>query len=156
MYERMQAFSINGNLSMEMRMRWIELVDRWKAELSVRLGRSESEIASGSLVDSDFPSSGVRIRFEDGSDLSFRNAFYVGAVHRTPTGEGYISTCIAVFSANCGFHEFWIGPGDNIDDFVVDSGLERKKPVHELKGMFTAPADVCVSVDDMNPSRRKP
>lgn len=137
-------------------MKWVEMLDRWKAALAKRLGRSEDEIVSEALVESDFPTSGVGIRFKDGSNLEFRNAFYVGYTSLVPTGGGYISSCVAVFTAHCGYHEFWIGPGDRIEDIVEETGLLKDKSVHDLKGLFAAPKDACVSVEDMNPSRRKP
>ena len=136
-------------------MRWVELVNRWKAALAKRFGRSEDEIVSEALGDGDFPSSGVRIRFEDGSDLVFRHAFYLVDVRRAPPDGRYLSSRVAVFSAHCGYHEFWIGPGDTIDDCVDESGLAKDKSVSELKGMFAAPADACVLVADMNPLRKK-
>ena len=51
------------------------LLKRWAFAVAQRLGRSEKSIARDGLLASDFPNSGVRIMFEDGSDLRFERAF---------------------------------------------------------------------------------
>lgn len=87
----------------------MRMLDNWKTALSERLGRSAEDILENSLLAADFPDGSVRVQFKDGSDLTFRRAFYVGA---TPA-QGIIYR-VAVFSKHCGYHEFWIGPGDRI------------------------------------------
>lgn len=45
-----------------------ELLRRWQLPLSQRVGRSAEAVLVEGLVASDFPTSGVHIVFEDGSD----------------------------------------------------------------------------------------
>lgn len=92
-------------------MPWIGILENWKTKLSQRLGRTEEVILEDSLSATDFSENGVRIQFEDGTDLNFRRAFYVGD---TPS-DGSIHR-VAVFTEHCGYHEFWIGPNDRIED----------------------------------------
>jgi hypothetical protein len=87
----------------------MRMLDNWKTALSERLGRSAEDILEDSLSAPDFPDGSVRVQFKDGSDLRFQRAFYVGA---TPA-QGIIYR-VAVFTEYCGYHEFWIGPGDRI------------------------------------------
>jgi hypothetical protein len=61
------------------------------------------------LLATDFPNESVHVEFEDGTDLTFRHAFYVG---ETPA-DGNIHR-VAVFTEHCGYHEFWLGPSDQI------------------------------------------
>lgn len=91
-------------------MPWIRILDNWKTKLSKRLGRSEEAIVEDHLFATDFSEDGVHIYFEDGTDLTFRRAFYVGA---SPT-DGAVYR-VAVFTEHCGYHEFWIGPDDRIE-----------------------------------------
>ncbi len=58
----------------------------------------------------DFSEDVVHIHSENGTDLTFRQTFYVGetpvdsAIHR-----------VVVFTEHCGYHEFWIGPDDQAE-----------------------------------------
>lgn len=90
-------------------MPWIGMLENWQIELSKKLGRSAEDIVECNLLATDFSSDSVHIQFKDGTDLKFRDAFYVSekttdeAIHR-----------VAVFTAHCGYHEFMIGPDDRI------------------------------------------
>ena len=92
-------------------MPWIGMLENWQTALSKRLGLPAKDILDGNLLPTDFPDAGVHIHFEDGSNLAFHRAFYVG---ETPS-DGAIHRA-AVFTEHCGYHEFWIGPGDRIED----------------------------------------
>lgn len=93
-----------------------DLLKRWRRPLSQRVGRSEEALLEDGLLASDFPGSSVHIVFEDGSDLTFRRAFYLGDIEQRTIDK---SICrVAVFSEHVGYHEFWIGPGDRIDAVV--------------------------------------
>lgn len=98
-----------NQLQQKSAMPWIGMLERWQIDLSNRLGRSAEDIIEGNLWATDFSSDSVNIQFEDGSDLTFRRAFYLGD---TPD-DGSIHR-VAVFTEHCGYHEFWIGPGDQI------------------------------------------
>ena len=90
-----------------------DLFRRWKLPLSQRLGRAEEAILEDGLLASDFPNSSVHIGFEDGSELTFRRAFYLGDVDNRFADK---SICrVAVFSQHVGHYEFWIGPDDHIE-----------------------------------------
>ncbi len=91
-------------------MPWVGMLKNWQTALARRLGRPAEVILKGNLLHSDFTNAGVHIQFEDGSNLTFRRAFYVGA---TPA-DGSIQR-VAVFTEHCGHHEFWIGPDDRIE-----------------------------------------
>ncbi|OYT93529.1 MAG: hypothetical protein CFE43_02010 [Burkholderiales bacterium PBB3] len=97
-------------LRMKSAMPWIRILEDWKTKLSERLGRSEEDIRAANLLATDFSDDGVQIRFEDGTDLTFRRAFYLG---ETPA-DGAIHR-IVVFAEHCGYHEFWIGPNDRVE-----------------------------------------
>ena len=90
-------------------MPWIGMLENWQIALSKRLGRSAENIVEDNLLATDFSNDGVHVQFEDGTDLTFRRAFYVG---ETPA-DGAIHR-VAVFTEHCGYHEFWIGPSDRI------------------------------------------
>ncbi len=90
-------------------MPWFGMLENWQIALSKRLGRSAEDLLEYNLLAADFSDDGVHVQFKDGTDLTFRRAFYVGA---TPA-EGAIYR-VAVFTEHCGSHEFWIGPGDRI------------------------------------------
>ncbi len=90
-------------------MPWVSILENWKNPLAEKLGRSVKDIIENSLLETDFSDESVRIQFEDGSDLRFERAFYLG---ETPS-DGSIHR-VAVFTEHCGFHEFWIGPGSRI------------------------------------------
>lgn len=99
------------HLSMKAALPWVGILENWKGKLSERLGRPEDVIFEHNLLDSDFSDSGVHIQFEDGSDLTFRRAFYLG---ETPADGA--THRVVVFSEHCGYHEFWIGPNDRIEE----------------------------------------
>ena len=81
--------------------------------LSQQLGRSEEAILEDGLLASDFPNFSVHIEFEDGSELTFRRAFYLGDVDNRVVDN---SICrVVVFSQHVGHYEFWIGPDDHIE-----------------------------------------
>jgi hypothetical protein len=95
-----------AQLRQKVAMPWVSILENWQRPLAEKLGRSAKEIVENSLLETDFSDESVRIQFEDGSDLKFQRAFYLG---ETPS-DGSIHR-IAVFTEHCGFHEFWIGPG---------------------------------------------
>ena len=90
-------------------MPWISMLENWQIQLSKKLGRSAEDIVEGNLLTTDFSNESVYVQFEDGTDLTFRQAFYVG---ETPS-DGAIHR-VAVFTEHCGYHEFWLGPSDRI------------------------------------------
>lgn len=92
-------------------MPWVGILENWKSKLSKRLGRSEEVIFEDNLLATDFSDAGVHIHFEDGTDLTFRRAFYLG---ETPADGGIHR--VVVFTEHCGYHEFWIGPDDRIEE----------------------------------------
>ncbi|MDO8778002.1 MAG: hypothetical protein Q7K57_56655 [Burkholderiaceae bacterium] len=102
-----------------------DLLKRWKQPLSQRIGRSEKVILEDGLLTTDFPDSSVHIVFEDGSDLTFRRAFYLGGIAKHTVDESIYR--VAVFSEHVGYHEFWVGPEDRID--VV---MQQKETLADL------------------------
>ena len=102
-------------------MPWIGMLENWQKALSKKLGRSAEDIVEGNLLATDFSNDSVHFQFEDGTDLTFRRAFYVG---ETPA-DGAIHR-VAVFTEHCGYHEFWIGPRDRISASPMPGG--RYKP----------------------------
>ena len=103
---------------------WLGVLESWQIAIAERLGRSAEAILEANLLEPDFSDSCVRIQFEDGSDLLFRRAFYVG---ETPS-DGAIHR-VAVFTQHCGYHEFWLGPTDRISA-LANSG-SRPDPSDE-------------------------
>jgi hypothetical protein len=97
-------------------MPWIGMLENWQIALSKRLGRSAENIVENNLLATDFSNDSVHVQFKDGTDLTFRHAFYVG---ETPT-DGAIHR-VAVFTQHCGYHEFWIGPSDRISESSMPS-----------------------------------
>lgn len=100
-------------------MPWIGILETWKTKLSTRLGRSAEDILSGNLLATDFSDDGVHIHFADGTDLTFRRAFYLG---ETPA-DGAIHR-VAVFTEHGGYHEFWIGLDDRVA--VIDHRMQTE------------------------------
>lgn len=105
-------------------MPWICMLENWQIALSKRLGRSAENIVENNLLATDFSNDSVHVQFEDGTDLTFRRAFYVG---ETPA-DGAIHR-VAVFTEHCGYHEFWIGPNGRISASSMPVG--RYKPSDE-------------------------
>ncbi|MFZ4287524.1 hypothetical protein [Variovorax sp. HJSM1_2] len=104
------------HLKQRIAMPWISMLENWQASLSKRLGRPAENVVEDNLLAADFANSGVHVQFEDGSDLKFSRAFHVG---ETPA-DGNIHR-VAVFSGHCGYHEFWIGPGDQISTIPISA-----------------------------------
>lgn len=90
-----------------------EFIKRWKVALSSHLGRSASQLIDHGLELTDFPKTGVRITFDDGSLVHFKHAFIVGLENLT--GPTVVSGRVAIFSEHCGYHEFWVSPHDHIE-----------------------------------------
>ena len=90
-----------------------DLLKRWASAMAQRLGRSEESIVRDGLLASDFPRTGVRIMFEDGSDLRFERAFYLSDVAHRNVDQAI--SRVAVFTEHVGHHEFWIGPQDQVE-----------------------------------------
>lgn len=85
------------------------MLTNWQKQLSKRVARSVKDVVENGLLASEFPSESVHIQFEEGSELTFRRAFYLGDI----LTDGGIHR-IAVFTEHCGYHEFWIGPEDRV------------------------------------------
>lgn len=127
------------------------LLKRWKRPLSQRMGRSEKSILEDGLFASDFPDSSVRIVFEDGSDLTFRRAFYLGDIEQRTVEK---SICrVAVFSEHVGYHEFWVGAEDRID--VVMRQKESLADLLEKYNPNTQLSDEGRAWDSMHPVGRE-
>lgn len=103
------------------------MLQSWRGALSKRLGRSAEAIIEDSLGPADFSADSVRVQFEDGTDLTFRRAFYVG---ETPA-DGAVHR-VAVFTEHCGYQEFWIGPNDRIE---AESFQEKIEQGPDLEGV---------------------
>ena len=99
------------------------MLDNWQSALSALVGRSCEAIVEDGLLPSDFSDAGVHVQFEGGTDLRFKRAFYAG---QTPA-DGAIHR-VAVFSENCGYHEFWIGPNDRIQSLSSTAEMSDKNP----------------------------
>lgn len=110
-YDDMRAAALEelDYLRRKAAMPWVGMLKNWQTALSKKLGRSAKDIVENNLLATDFSNESVRVQFEDGTDLMFRRAFYVSA----QLSEGTIYRA-AVFTKNCGHHEFWIGPGDRV------------------------------------------
>ena len=118
-------------------MPWIGMLENWQIALSKRLGRSAKDIVEANLVATDFSNDSVHVQFEDGTDLTFRRAFYVG---ETPA-DGAIHR-VAVFTEHCGYHEFWIGPSARIS-------------ASSMAGARCKPFDEDLAWDSMTPVGRE-
>lgn len=95
-------------------MMGVEFIDRWKVALSKHLGRSANQLIDHGLEATDFPKTGVRIMFEDGSLVHFKRAFAIGLENLAD--PKVVSGRVAIFSEHCGYHEFWISPQDLIEN----------------------------------------
>lgn len=124
-----------AQLRQKVAMPWVSILENWQRPLAEKLGRSAKEIVENSLLETDFSDESVRIQFEDGSDLKFQRAFYLG---ETPS-DGSIHR-IAVFTEHCGFHEFWIGPGSRIS--VTSTCSERESPADSWESMMPIGCEV--------------
>jgi hypothetical protein len=113
---RVAAIEELNHLRRRASMPWFGMLENWRTALSKHLGRSEDAILENSLLATDFSDSSVHIQFEDGSNLIFKRAFYLGG-GEAPTDGSYLSHRVAVFTEHCGYHEFWIGPDDRIEQF---------------------------------------
>lgn len=128
-----------------------ELLKRWSLPLSQHTGRSEDAILDEGLLASDFPDSSVHILFEDGSELSFRRAFYLGDVDKRTVDK---SICrVAVFTEHVGYHEFWVGPEDRIE--VVTRRKESLADLLERWDPNAAQSDDDRAWDNMAPVGRE-
>lgn len=99
----------------------VDLLNRWKLPLSQRIGRTDDALLEDGLLASDFPNSSVHIAFEDGSDLTFRRAFYLGDIEKRVADK--TSCRVAVFSEHVGYYEFWVGPDDHIEVVMHRRGI---------------------------------
>lgn len=94
-------------------MMGVEFIKRWKVALSKHLGRSASQLIEHGLEATDFPKTGVRITFEDGSLVHFKRAFAIGLENLAD--PKVVSGRVAIFSEHCGYHEFWVNPQDLVE-----------------------------------------
>lgn len=89
-----------------------QILKRWLPELSQRTRRSIDDITTRGLLEREFQPAGVLLEFKDGSVLRFECATWVEPMVATratrPSGS------IAVFTKNCGYHEFLLGAGDRV------------------------------------------
>jgi hypothetical protein len=115
----------------------ISMLENWQIALSKRLGRSAEDIVENNLLATDFSNDSVHVQFEDGTDLTFRHAFYVAA---TPADGA--ANLVAVFTEHCGYHEFWIGSNDRIS-------------ANSILGARNRPSDEDLAWDSMAPVGRE-
>lgn len=94
------------------------IINRWLPQLAQKLGRTVANLKAEGLRGGDFPSGGVRIAYEDDSQIRFRWAFFV----TDPARRGKV----AVFTEHCGYHEFQLGAEDSIEqvEHAVRLGAE--------------------------------
>ncbi|ABD68793.1 hypothetical protein Rfer_1052 [Rhodoferax ferrireducens T118] len=124
---RAAALEELNHLKQKAVMPWIGMLENWQTALSKRLDRPAGDIVEDNLLATDFSNESVHVQFEDGTDLTFQRAFYVGdtladgAIHR-----------VAVFTEHCGYHEFWIGPDDRIEAEVFQEKIGHGS---DLKGV---------------------
>ena len=145
-------------------MPWFGMLDNWQTALSKRLGRQAEVILENGLLATDFSGAGVHISFEDGTDLTFRRAFYLG---ETPS-DGAIHR-VAVFTEHCGYHEFWIGPDDRIEvnspKIAPSQDLQWEKEIRQSQAeiaqgqvvpyRFGPASDGELAWDNMAPGQKK-
>lgn len=89
--------------------KWLDFLDEWWPELSRRLERSFEDVLYNHILKTDHPDESVRVRFSDGSELVFKNAFYVGV----PPSDGGRDD-LHVFAKHCGYHRFVVDARDHI------------------------------------------
>lgn len=85
------------------------LFNRWLPELSAALGRTEEDLAVNGLGPSPsfFNLEGVRVQFEDGSEMRFR---YASALRcRTSPNS------VGIFTEHCGYYEVELFPEDKLE-----------------------------------------
>jgi hypothetical protein len=117
-------------------MPWVSILENWQKPLAEKLGRSAEDIVENSLLETDFSDESVRIQFADGSDLKFERVFYLGET----SSDGSIHR-VAVFTEHCGFHEFWIGPGNRISATSTSTSTECESPQDNWAWKSMAPVD---------------
>ena len=120
------------------------MLQNWRESLSKRLGRSVDVIIEDGLGAADFSGDSVRVQFEDGSELTFRRAFYLG---ETPA-DGAVHR-VAVFTEHCGYHEFWIGPDDRIEAVSFQEKNEHSPDLKGTDGISLEPSEHLRFVDDI-------
>lgn len=125
---RMAAIEELNDLRRRAAMPWIGMLENWRTALSERLGRPADAIFEDGLLATDFSDAGVKVYFEDGTDLVFQRAFYLGEAPTTTDGT-YVSHRVAVFSEHCGYHEYWLGPNDRIDAFNSKNTSNSKEDI---------------------------
>lgn len=86
------------------------VLQRWLEQLAAHTDRSPAELEATGLTVEDFSRPGVGIDFDDGSTVRFRNAFYLADAQRPGL--------IAVFTEQCGYHEFVLTPDDKVFDLL--------------------------------------
>ena len=79
---------------------------RWAVPLSEKTGRTVDELQTDGLFYTDFPFEGVRIEYEDGSEVNYRSAFYVR--------DKALPARVAIFTEHCGYHEVLLWPDDQL------------------------------------------
>lgn len=73
-------------------MSYEQLPAHWRTWIEQRSSRADNRLSA-----SDFPRTVVHLRFEDGSEATFRYAFFV---------EDPAQKELAVFTEHCGYHVF--------------------------------------------------
>ncbi len=125
---QMAAIEELNDLRRRAAMPWIGMLENWRTALSERLGRPADALLEDGLLATDFSDAGVKVSFEDGTDLVFQRAFHLGEAPTTADGT-YVSHRVAVFSEHCGYHEYWLGPNDRIDVFNSKNTSDSKEDI---------------------------
>ncbi len=94
------------------------LFNSWLPELSAALGRTEEDLAANGLSPSPgfFSLDGVRVRFEDGSEMRFRYAFALRC-RANPNVVG-------LFTEHAGNYEVELFPEDKLEGPGVLPGVD--------------------------------
>ena len=94
------------------------LFNRWLPELSAALGRTEEDLAANGLSPSPsfFNLEGVRVRFEDGSEMRFR---YASALRCRANPN-----VVGLFTEPAGYYEVELFPEDKLEGPGVLSSVD--------------------------------
>ena len=94
------------------------LFNRWLPELSAALGRTEEDLAANGLSPSPgfFNLDGVRVRFEDGSEMRFR---YASALRCRANPN-----VVGLFTEHAGYYEVELFPEDKLEGPGVLPGVD--------------------------------
>ncbi len=96
-------------------LKWLNFLDEWWPQLSQRLGRTFEDVLYNGVNKADLTGEGVRIEFQDGSEVIFRNAFSLGG----PPPD-YGRDDLHIFSKHCGYHRFVVDATDRISVIAAE------------------------------------